>query len=64
MKILYVTDLHGHHSKYKKTVMLAKEYRVDAIINGGDMLPKNGNLFEQDQFITGSLKKHFAACAD
>jgi Icc-related predicted phosphoesterase len=64
MKILYVTDLHGHHSKYKKTITLAKEHRVDAIINGGDMFPKNGNLFEQDQFITGSLKKHFAACAD
>lgn len=64
MRILYVTDLHGNHAKYKKTVTLAKEHRVDIMINGGDMLPKNGNLFEQDQFITGSLKKHFAACAE
>jgi len=28
------------------------------------MLPKEGNLFEQDKFITGYLKNHFAAFND
>ena len=30
------------------------------VINGGDLLPKEGNLFAQDKFITGYLDRHFA----
>lgn len=61
MKILYVTDLHGHHSKYKRIVSLAKEHNVEIVINGGDMLPNDEGLFDQDKFITGSLGNHFSA---
>jgi hypothetical protein len=32
---------------------------VDAVVNGGDMLPKDGNLFRQNAFIKGSLRRHF-----
>lgn len=61
MKILFVTDLHGSLWKYDKILALAKKHHVHAAINGGDMLPKTGDLFDQDQFIAGYLKDHFAA---
>lgn len=61
MKILYVADLHGSRWKYSKILGLAKKYQSSVVINGGDMLPKNEGLFEQDHFITGYLRDHFAA---
>lgn len=60
MKILFVTDLHGSRWKYDRLLELAKHHGVKALVNGGDMLPKEGDLFEQDRFITGYLKNHFA----
>ncbi|MBI2981256.1 MAG: hypothetical protein HYY44_02980 [Deltaproteobacteria bacterium] len=64
MKILFVTDLHGSRWKYDRLLELAKHHRVTAVINGGDVLPKEGDLFEQDKFITGYLKNHFAGFND
>ena len=58
MKILFVTDLHGNLSKYKRLHGIAKFHGVEMVINGGDMLPKDGDLFEQDQFITGVFTDH------
>ena len=60
MKLLYVTDLHGSGWKYDRLFDLACAYRPDAVINGGDMLPNNGNRFTQKDFITGKLNSHFA----
>lgn len=60
MKLLFTTDLHGAPAKYDRLFDLACAYRPDAVINGGDMLPKNGNRFKQSQFITGKLSSHFA----
>lgn len=60
MKILFVTDLHGSRWKYDQLLELAKRHRVNMVINGGDMLPKEGDLFQQDRFISGYLKGHFA----
>jgi hypothetical protein len=34
------------------------------VINGGDMLPKAGSLFDQGRFITGYLAKHFEQSAE
>lgn len=65
MKIVYTTDLHGEIWKYDRLLKVARDFRADVIINGGDMLPKAGNLFEdQGQFITGYLEKHFEQCAE
>jgi len=61
MKILFVTDLHGSQWKYDQLLELSRQHGVTALVNGGDMLPKEKNLFEQDQFITGYLKDHFEA---
>ncbi len=59
MKILYVTDLHGNNWKYDRLFKTAKEFEATIVINGGDMLPKSGNLFKQDNFVTGFLDNHF-----
>lgn len=59
MKIIYTTDLHGEIWKYDRLLKAASDFRADVVINGGDMLPKAGNLFDQDKFITGYLEEHF-----
>lgn len=61
MRILFVTDLHGDKRKYDKLLDAAKTNSADMVINAGDMLPKEGNLFRQDKFITGFLTAHFKA---
>lgn len=60
MNILYVTDLHGDRMKYQQVFHLAVEHRVAAVVNGGDMLPKNADLFGQGEFIAGFLDRHFS----
>ena len=47
MKIVYVTDLHGCKWKYEKTLIAAQDQGVNAVINGGDMYPKNIALEKQ-----------------
>jgi uncharacterized protein len=59
MRVLFVTDLHGCSWKYDKLYIAAQQHRVDIVVNGGDMLPKNGDLFQQDQFMTQYLQNHF-----
>jgi Icc-related predicted phosphoesterase len=59
MKILYVTDLHGSEWKYDRVFQFAQKNKIDIVINGGDMYPKNKDLFSQDPFITGYLDNHF-----
>lgn len=58
MKILYTTDLHGHKQKYEKLIDVSKS-SFDLVINGGDMLPNDGNLYNQREFIEYELPKHF-----
>jgi len=59
MKILFVTDLHGCTWKYHRLVTVAQAFQADVVVNSGDMLPKNQNLFNQDVFITHDLQEHF-----
>lgn len=60
MKIIFTTDLHGEISKYDRLLKTALDHKADVMINGGDMLPKTGNLFEeQNEFIRGYLESHF-----
>ena len=51
LKIIYVTDLHGNHNKYKKIINIAIETQAYAVINGGDMFPKDKGLHEQAVYI-------------
>lgn len=60
MQFIYATDLHGDKNKYEKVLELAVESDVKLIINGGDMLPKQGDRHtEQPIFITEYLKDYF-----
>lgn len=60
MKALYVTDLHGDKSKYRKSLDIAVEEGISVIVNGGDMLPKLGERhLEQPLFINGFLRDYF-----
>ncbi len=59
MRLLYVTDLHGHHAKYRKVLRLARDRNVDIVVNGGDMLPKSGDLHAvQAEFFDRFLDPH------
>jgi Icc-related predicted phosphoesterase len=60
MQILYVTDLHGNVARYERLIEVAQKLRPDVVINGGDMLPKDGDLHEQGAFITRYLVEHFS----
>lgn len=64
MKILYVTDLHGIDWKYDRLYRLAIDSDVDAVINGGDMLPKGRDIACQGDFIADFLDTHFKKCND
>ena len=59
MKILYVTDLHGTEWKYDRLFQVAVDDDVDAVINGGDMLPKGRDIEGQGDFIVDFLDAHF-----
>ncbi len=60
MRILYVTDLHGSEWKYDRIFHLSQKYKIDIVINGGDMYPKDRDLFSQDRFIIKYLDSYFA----
>jgi len=64
MKVVFTTDLHGEIWKYDRLLKTVRDFRADVVINGGDMLPKAGNLFDQDKFISGYLDKHFEQSAE
>ena len=60
MKILYVTDLHGSEWMYDRIFNMSLKYKIDIVINGGDLYPKDRDLFSQDRFIIDYLDSHFA----
>lgn len=60
MKALFVTDLHGSRWKYERLFEAAQSFKADVVINGGDMLPKERDLFRQGEFITNYLDNHLA----
>ncbi|MDO8726305.1 MAG: metallophosphoesterase [Candidatus Methanoperedens sp.] len=60
MRVLFVTDLHGSKWKYERLFKVAKDFRANVVINGGDMLPKECEPFSQGDFITNYLDDHFA----
>jgi len=60
VRFLFLTDFHGNHSAYKRAFKAARDLKVDAVINGGDTLPKSfarGTPFakEQDHFLKNWL---------
>ncbi|WP_246252859.1 hypothetical protein [Acidianus brierleyi] len=41
IKLMFVTDLHGSETAYRKTLNAARMYNVDYLIIGGDIASKN-----------------------
>lgn len=64
MRMLYTTDLHGTPWKYDALVEQARFFNVDIVAHGGDMLPKKGDLFQQDAFMRKGLGVHFEKLSD
>lgn len=61
MRILFVTDLHGNISKYRRVFEAAIKHNVAAVVNGGDMLTLDGDLHgSQREFIHKFLSPYFA----
>lgn len=62
MKIIFTADLHGQKESYDQLLDLAQEEQAQAILIGGDMLPKEGEflkLFDlQKGFIRRFLKSY------
>lgn len=56
MRILYFSDLHGCLWKYEQSFKIAVSEKVDAVINGGDMLP---DIYNQKGFIEDTLDYYF-----
>ena len=60
MKIIYTADLHGIEGLYSQLFRLAVDWRADAIIIGGDLLPKHGSFWtsieDQRDFIIRFMK--------
>lgn len=61
MKVVFVTDLHGSVDKYRRVLANASRHGVAAVVNGGDMLPMDGDLHaSQKEFVEGFLSGHFS----
>ena len=45
MKIVYTADLHGIEGLYSQLFRLAVNWGAEAIIIGGDLLPKHGSFW-------------------
>ena len=60
MKIIYTADLHGIEVLYSQLFQLAVNWQADAIIIGGDLLPKHGpvstSVEDQRDFISHFMK--------
>lgn len=60
MRIVYTADMHGNAGMYEPLLALARERRADAVIVGGDLLPRSIRLSEgvaaQRAFVEGQLR--------
>lgn len=52
--------MHGSWWKYERLFTIAIDQGIDAVINGGDLLPFEGGLYKQGQFISGYLDEYFS----
>ena len=45
-KILYTADLHGNEAFYKRLLKKVEDEKIDAMIIGGDLCPRDGNTIQ------------------
>jgi Icc-related predicted phosphoesterase len=60
MKCCFASDLHGHLPHFEELFRLAKTEKADAVILGGDLLPRKGHhlasLENQQSFVRGEFR--------
>jgi Icc-related predicted phosphoesterase len=60
MNCCFTSDLHGHWTHYEELLGLAVSERADAVILGGDLLPRKGHhsasLEIQKEFVRGEFR--------
>lgn len=63
MKILYTSDLHGNNDYYKEIVQQSRIEKIDTVIIGGDLLPREvhskDSLELQKDFVKNNLYHFF-----
>jgi Icc-related predicted phosphoesterase len=66
MKFVYTTDLHGDAGQYDASLAAALEWGADLIVNGGDMLPKNGDgdLMDVQRGFLRGLRTFLKRCRE
>lgn len=63
-RFLYVTDLHGDRRAYARLPELCKQQGVSILVNGGDLLPKHGDMRQaQGEFLRHDMPALLDACA-
>ena len=73
MKVLYTSDLHGSNSMYQHLVKYIQKHSIQALILGGDLLPRKGlgvnSLEVQKNYVENNLRPYlyqiheYAECA-
>lgn len=58
MRILYTSDLHGRKHFYDRAFELIKQEKIDAFINGGDILAKEGSFADSIQTQRRALETY------
>jgi Icc-related predicted phosphoesterase len=65
VQVLYATDVHGNRRAYEQLFQAAAERGVQAVVLGGDLLPKKGfirdPITEQRQFVSRVLAPQLEA---
>ncbi|MBR6034304.1 MAG: metallophosphoesterase [Clostridia bacterium] len=60
MRFVYACDVHGDEDKYHKLLSICKREKIEYIVLGGDIYPKNGDrAVIQIEFIKNGLKEFF-----
>jgi len=60
-QVFFVTDLHGHKSRYEKLMARIRQQPPGAVLIGGDILPHFSHLTTSEDFISDYLIPRFLA---
>lgn len=63
LRFLYITDLHGDRRAYARLPDICREHGLRMIVNGGDLLPKRGDMHEaQRAFLAEDMPAFLDVC--
>lgn len=63
LRFLYTTDLHGDRRAYARLPVICREHGLSVIVNGGDLLPKHGDMHAaQHAFLRDDMPAFLDQC--